>query len=325
MTVSAEGFKMIPTDFISCEDIGPPVAAKAFQLERPGEGGFIRVSAYPVENAIGTFAVVTGWAEFTEKYFEVIMDLNQRGFNVAMMDWRGQGLSARMLEERAKGYIDSFTTHENDFRNFFDHFVREQFAGPYYLMGHSMGGAISLLLLGNGLKGISAAILSSPMTELFGSKPKRAAVQFMAKLGKNFGLSQHFIPGVKQHSHQFEGNNLTSDPRRHERFRKLQLADPEACVAGPTFSWLNAAFDAMAAINRPGFIEKINTPVLVIAAGNDQTVSTDNTCKLAARSKFIQCEIIEGAYHELLMESDLYRDRFWTIVDHFLQKRADNR
>ncbi len=38
-----------------------------------------------------------------EKYFEVVSELRERGFAVAVLDWRGQGGSARALPIRAKG------------------------------------------------------------------------------------------------------------------------------------------------------------------------------------------------------------------------------
>jgi lysophospholipase len=42
----------------------------------------------------GTVCLFQGRAEFVEKYFETVRDLRARGFAVATLDWRGQGLSA---------------------------------------------------------------------------------------------------------------------------------------------------------------------------------------------------------------------------------------
>src|SRR5204863_274406 len=55
----------------------------------------------------GTVCVFTGRSEFIEKYFETVRNLRQRGFAVAVMDWRGQGHSSRQLPDRRKGHVES--------------------------------------------------------------------------------------------------------------------------------------------------------------------------------------------------------------------------
>ena len=53
----------------------------------------------------GTVCMFQGRAEFIEKYFETVRDLQARGFAVATLDWRGQGLSDRALADRRKGHV----------------------------------------------------------------------------------------------------------------------------------------------------------------------------------------------------------------------------
>ncbi len=68
--------------------------------------------------------VLTGRAEFIEKYStEIVGELLARGYAVAAMDWRGQGLSDRPLADRGKGHIDNFTTYMADVRLFLDSVV----------------------------------------------------------------------------------------------------------------------------------------------------------------------------------------------------------
>src|SRR5215469_13020190 len=66
----------------------------------------------------GTVVVLQGRAEFIEKYFETVRDLRARGFAVATFDWRGQGLSDRALDDRAKGYVRNFGEYQTDLRTF---------------------------------------------------------------------------------------------------------------------------------------------------------------------------------------------------------------
>ena len=53
----------------------------------------------------GTVCLFQGRAEFIEKYFETVRDLRARGFAVATLDWRGQGLSERALRDPRKGHV----------------------------------------------------------------------------------------------------------------------------------------------------------------------------------------------------------------------------
>jgi lysophospholipase len=56
----------------------------------------------------GTVCVFTGRSEQIEKYFETVRDLRERGFAVAMIDWRGQGHSSRRPARSAQGLCPRF-------------------------------------------------------------------------------------------------------------------------------------------------------------------------------------------------------------------------
>ena len=66
----------------------------------------------------GTVCLFQGRAEFIEKYFETVRDLRARGFAVATLDWRGQGLSDRALRNSRKGYVRDFSRYDVDLNTF---------------------------------------------------------------------------------------------------------------------------------------------------------------------------------------------------------------
>src|SRR3954467_7716184 len=72
----------------------------------------------PPANRKGTVCVFTGRSEQIEKYFETVRDLRDRGFAVAMIDWRGQGHSSRRLRDPRKGYVRDFADFEIDVETF---------------------------------------------------------------------------------------------------------------------------------------------------------------------------------------------------------------
>ena len=85
-----------------------PEGAEEHWLE--GRGGVkVRVMTAPSSLAVtrGSVIVAPGRTEFVEKYFEVIKELQGRGFAVFCIDWRGQGLSGREVDNPEKGHMVS--------------------------------------------------------------------------------------------------------------------------------------------------------------------------------------------------------------------------
>src|SRR5215831_11847947 len=93
-----------------------------------GAGGRLRYACCNASGTPrGTILLLTGRGEFIEKYAtEIAGELLGRGFAVLALDWRGQGLSDRLLADRDKGHIDNFTTYMADLRLFIDQVVMPQ-------------------------------------------------------------------------------------------------------------------------------------------------------------------------------------------------------
>lgn len=282
------------------------------------DGAHLRAALFPAENARGTVILMAGRSEFIEKYFEVINDLRARGLSVATMDWRGQGLSSRMLPVTEKGHINDFNTYKSDLRNFVENIVKPRLSGPYILMTHSMGGLPALLLLAEGYDLFSRAVLCAPMSQFAVSRARELMGRYMSKAAVALGWSRVSVLGVKEYSLEFEGNRLTSDKLHHDRFRELQAAAPNACVFAPTYGWLHAAIKAIDEIHAPGALDAIKTPVLIISAEHDDLVDTDDHRALADAYPQIEQITIEGALHEILMERAEFRDQYWKAFDGFI-------
>ncbi len=280
----------------------------------------MRGATFAAENPRGCVVLASGRSEFIEKYFEVISDLQARGFSAAMMDWRGQGLSERLLPDPQKGHISDFGAFRADLVRFTQTVVAERFDGPYFLMTHSMGGAPALQLLGDGYDRFTGAVLAAPMTRLFANAAKRRAVGAIAYAACRAGFERRSIPGVKEESLRFEGNVLTADRERHERFRELQATAPRALIREPTYGWLRAAHDAMADLHKPGRFKNLKTPVLILSAENDRLINSSDHAFFGEAHPLIEVVTIKDALHEIMMEKDAVRDRFWAAADAFFEK-----
>lgn len=273
---------------------------------------------FEIENARAGVVLVSGRSEFIEKYFEVARDLQARGFSVATMDWRGQGLSDRLLPEREKGHILDFGTFRADLKKFTEEVARKRFCRPLFLFTHSMGGVPALQLLGDGYDAFDAAVLCAPMTELFDDIAKRLFARSLANIATFFGAARQPVFGVKEYSLGFEGNALTSDRTRHERFAELQAAAPNAIIREPTYGWLKAATDAIADLHRPRRFARLTTPVRIVSAGADSIVCARDHAVIAQASPLIDLVTVPGALHEIMMERDDIRDQYWAAADAFL-------
>lgn len=305
------------TEFIRIPDNSPPPGAEVFDFQT-ADGASLRGGTFPVENARGCVVLQVGRAEFIEKFFEVVRDLQKRRFSVAMMDWRGQGLSCRPLPNSAKGHIGDFEIFRSDLRYFTEQIVLKKFSAPLILMTHSMGGAPGLQLLADGYDKFVAAVLCAPMTRLAANPARLAFYKLLSQIACAVGASGKPVPGAEQHSMNFEGNILTSDPARHARFRDLQLAEPQAVIEEPTFGWLKAALEAMDDLHKPGRFKRLQTPVLIISAAHDKLVDSSDHDWIAAQSPLIKRALIKGALHEILMERDQFRAEFWRQFDAFV-------
>ncbi len=69
-----------------------PEGAVSGTIKTP-DGAELRFARWaPTTRRKGTVCVFSGRGEYIEKYFETVRDLRDRGFAVAMIDWRGQGI-----------------------------------------------------------------------------------------------------------------------------------------------------------------------------------------------------------------------------------------
>ena len=75
-----------------------------------------------VKPARGTVFISPGRSEPIEKYYEIIRDLMARDFCVVAHDWRGQGLSARLLPDRLKCHARSADEFLDDYQRLLDTF-----------------------------------------------------------------------------------------------------------------------------------------------------------------------------------------------------------
>jgi lysophospholipase len=268
----------------------------------------------------GTLCVFQGRAEFIEKYFEVVHDARARGFAVAMIDWRGQGLSDRALGDPRKGHVGNFAEFDLDVETFIKEVVLPDCPPPFFALGHSMGAAVLLRVAHRGRRWFDRIMLSAPMVDLAGRPGSRLA-RTTARTLRRIGFGRAYVPGggsAAVTSLPFAGNNVTSDPVRYARTAAVVDAEPKLGLGSPTIGWVDAAFRVMRDFAEPSYPGRTRQPILIVAAGQDQIVSTPAIGKFAMRLRVGSHLVIAGSRHEILMEQDRYRGQFWAAFDAFV-------
>lgn len=271
----------------------------------------------------GTVLLLNGRTEFIEKYFEPVAELRARGFAVWTMDWRGQGLSSRLLPDPLLHHAERFDDLLDDADRVLDRLVLPGLAGPLVLMGHSMGGHLGARLLARRPAAFDRAILCAPMIGFLRGGP---VVQRLARLLAHVtcrwpAQAERLAPGARRDSRRdvaFEGNRLTGCPDRYAAHKALLHVMPDVALGGVTWGWIRAALNSVAVLGLPASMRRITMPVLVALAGDDTVVDNHAMRRFAAGLPLATLVEFPGARHELLRESDTHRLAFWSAFDRFV-------
>jgi lysophospholipase len=270
----------------------------------------------PAGSVRGSVVLSTGRTEPIEKYGEVAADLVSRGFAVLTHDWAGQGLSGRFLGDTLRGDIDGgWRAFLSDYADIVSAYESE-LPRPWIAMAHSMGGALTALALTEVDVAFDAAVLCAPMMQFStGQIPMcvaRSVVALHVLLRRETSLARAQLDPLAL---PFEDNPLTHDRARYQRTRMLYRAHPELRIGEPTWRWLKFGIEIGDRLASPGAAERIWCPLTIVAAGNDRVVRNGPIRRFIARVPRGRYVEVPGAFHEILMEEDVHRARFFEEFD----------
>jgi lysophospholipase len=264
----------------------------------------------------GTVVLSPGRTEPIEKYYEVIGNFLARGWCVLAHDWRGQGLSARLLPDRLKGHARAAEEFLDDYARMLDAFEARA-PKPWIMVGHSMGATLNLMTLQAGETRFAGAVLSSPMLRIKTGKRSMWSVKLATKWNLRHGHGGEYVLGDPDDpfDHVFEEDALTSDRERYETWRQQLYACPHLAVGGPTWGWLGFGIDVGERALKPRALKAVRIPVAVVQAGDDERVwkqSSQWAAKRLPRGRYVE---VAGAQHEVIMETDDLRAVFLEEFD----------
>ncbi len=272
-----------------------------------------------IEKKRGSVLLLNGRSEFLEKHEETVRELVQKGHDVFSFDWRGQGLSSRMLSNRHKSFVENFSDYVKDMESFVRRMVLPRAVRPLTILSHSMGGHIAIRFLHDYPGLIDRAILVSPMLDIRTFPYPEWFVKGLTRFAVRFGYSQSYALGRGDYKLiRFRNNKLTSDPKRFSDELMAIKKNPDLALGGVTYGWLSAAFDSINIISQPGYVEKIKIPILMIGAVKDRVVSSILHRRTSLRLENCKAVFLPDARHEILKESDEIRQIFQNVSDQFM-------
>jgi len=265
-----------------------------------------------------TILISQGRCESYLKYKETLYELHERGYQIFILDHRGQGLSDRLLKDTYKGYVDEFDDYAEDLYQFTSTIIKPLLEDKkLYLLAHSMGCAIALRMFQLYPNIINKAALLSPMIAInTGFIPDFLAnilVRSGKKVNQLFSKVPWYFLGQKLYKAKpFDHNLLTQCTIRYKEIYDLYNKENKIQLGGVTFHWLFEALKAERNIFTD--LAKIKTHLCVLQASSDKIVSNKKQTLFCQKLHQISPEliaknpiIIKNAHHELLFEKDNIR------------------
>lgn len=281
--------------------------------------------APPARETRGSLLFLPGRGDAYEKYLETLGDWHARGWQVTAMDWRGQAGSGRLGIDPVTGHVEDFAVWTRDLADFWAEWRRDR-PGPHVLVGHSMGGHLVLRALVERKVDPVAAVLTAPM---LGLHPRfvppallHGAAWVMSALGDSRRPAWKWSekPGEPPAS---RSELLTHDAERYADEIWWRQARPELVMGPGSWGWISASLASIRLLDRPGALESVRTPVLILATSADRLVEY-GAIERAAR-RLPHGELVRfgpEARHEILREADAVRDAALSAIDAFLGRTA---
>jgi lysophospholipase len=277
---------------------------------------YVVIRPEAAEQPKATLVLVNGRTESYLKYQELAYQLSQQGYQLLMFDHRGQGLSARLTDNPYKGHIYQFQQYVDDMHQLISQVLPADKRQPWYLLGHSMGGAVSTLYLQQHPQVFQKAVLSAPMLgiqgklvydEQDGCRLANLVTAFSTEGYAGFADRPYVaVPFVQ--------NELTGSKQRYQWIQDLYQQRPELQLGGATWGWLQQACAVLPHIRQQA--TQIRIPLLLLQAELDSIVSASaqqQFCDLLSSNPDSGCvggvQLIKGAKHELLFEQEEIRQQ----------------
>ncbi len=284
------------------------------------DGIRVRTSFWAANDPVGTVFVFPGRADYIEKYGGLANFCLSNNLNVIAIDWRGQGFSERLLDDKNIGHIEDFKNYQKDVEVIIKEAKDASLVKPWIIFAHSMGGLIGLRTLHDNPV-FEKVVFTSPMWGIKMPPILKSGASIIMSLISLIGKMETYAPTTSPKTRilneEYEFNKLTSDIRNFKLLRQQLIQHPDLQIGGPSSAWVSAALDEIEfQIGK----EPPITPALCFLGEKEEIIDT-----LAVREfckNWDSCDLISipDAKHDLLMEKKMILHSLFEKLEKFIKK-----
>lgn len=257
--------------------------------------------AWKPESPTRVLLLVHGYAEHSGRYEAMALWFAERGCVVHAYDQRGHGRS-----EGARCHVERFDQYLDDLALVLDAVRSEHPELPITLVGHSMGGLVTLAFLGLRKPRVSNAVTSGAALSIAAVSPLRVALARVAR---------RVLPRLAIGS-GIDPDGLSRDPEVVRRY----LADP--LIVRTMTTSLGAELLA-AAPRTAALAAEVDVPLLVLHGEADPICPVEGSRSFHAgvRSPRTALRTYPGLRHEIFNEPE--REAVWQDVLRWLEEKSE--
>jgi lysophospholipase len=240
--------------------------------------------------------IVHGLAEHGGRYRKTAEALAAEGLAVYAGDLRAHGMSADP-PRAGRVHVDRFDDYLDDVSAFVDLARSRHGDRPLFVLGHSMGGLVSILYTLTRPGNLSGAIISSP---LLGTHPQFKPPALLKLL---VGLLAVLAPRLRVES-KLDVEAISRDPAVVRAYVEDPLVSSKVSAR-----WYREAMRSVRRAHRAA--ATLGVPMLLMQSGDDRLVdpSAPERWADAAPPGRVELVVWDGLYHEMLNEPEQERVR----------------
>jgi len=267
---------------------------------------------YPTGVARGTLVLMTGYAEYIEKYVRVAQTFTKQGFCVVLPEWRGHGRSTRISSEHVRLHLNDFDQNCSDLMMRIERLVLPHCPMPYVGLAHSMGGLIALRSVMKNPDIFEALALCAPMLGVQMSAAQQSIIKFIGSFYRLFGALDQYPPSdpPSRTAKNPAQNRVAFNDTLWQQYEVFLKAHPDLQVNGRSMGWVLTAIDAMRDSAKPDLLKPIHKPIFIASASDEKLVDNEQIRQALKHLPNAQGKEYAPAMHELLMENKEIYDAF---------------
>ena len=220
--------------------------------------------AAPVRAVKAEVLILPDTGEPAEAWFETASDLIDRGYGVWVLDWAGQGGSARWGGAGDRLYALSLDPDVAAVRVMVDRVVRPRGGAPLVLVGDGLGAQLAMRALAAGLPNVQGAVLGTPALAARSTRLAPPFGDWGADLAGRIGFGRPFVAGEPS------WRAPASIPHGRDGVSEMGMqANPALRDGGASLAWTAAYNRSAAAARDPMVLGKVTLPVLMLADPKD--------------------------------------------------------